>query len=146
MIELCEFPGHPDVFQSAALQGLLEKGHEAVQVIQRDHRGPVAHQGIVCIVPFWSLGVEPDAGFRNEIGHLGQDRCQNLLQEVYMVNLFAVGPQQRAVGAQDPALPADAGVPLVIKPNGVLGICQNLVVRLDEVRNGGVNKPLFVEK
>ena len=75
------------------LVDFYEEREVPAQVAQRDHGQPVAHQGIVGVVPFRPLGVHPDAAARHQVAELDQSHDQQLFQQVDMVDVLAAHNQ-----------------------------------------------------
>ena len=81
-----QFHGHLHVLLLGLRQDLLEIDEETAQVAEGHHGHPVADQGVVGVVPLGALGVHPDAALGDEVGHLGEHRRHDLLDEVDLVD------------------------------------------------------------
>jgi hypothetical protein len=79
---------------------LLAKGDHAAQIGGSHHRQPLAHQGIVGVVPFGALGVHPNATFRNQIANFGQHQQKQLLGQRDMQNLTIAVNHESAICPQ----------------------------------------------
>ena len=94
------------------------------QVAQRYHRKPVAHQRVVCVIPFGALGIHPDAAPGHEIPDLDQGWQQQLLQEVDPADRPVRQYRELAVAAHR-LHPAGDGIFLfVVIGDGIPGILQ----------------------
>ena len=62
------------------LNELLEESHIAAHIAESDHGSAVAHQGIVGIIPLGSQGIHPNAGIRNEVRELGEERDEQFIR------------------------------------------------------------------
>ena len=64
-----------------AIIELNEEGHEAAHVVERYHRGAVAYQRIIGIVPLGAQGVHPYTCLGNEIAEFGEQCDEQFLGE-----------------------------------------------------------------
>ena len=82
-----------------ALDQLAQESHIPTHVTQRHHRCAVAHQCIVCIIPFGTERVHPDTRFGNEIRQFGQQRNQQLIRHRSPIDLSLLVQNQFGVRA-----------------------------------------------
>ena len=71
---------HLGFFQRA--ENFQAEGQKAAQITKCDHGNAVANQGVIGVVPFRSLGVQPDARLRDEIGELGKQRNEKFFAQI----------------------------------------------------------------
>jgi hypothetical protein len=143
-------PGHP-LARHAQLRRDLERraggaeqvegeGKQAAQVGQRDHRGAVAHQGVVGVVPLGPLGVHPQARPGHEAGQAGQHQHQQLLGQPDPDRIAGGIQQQLAVGAQLGGAVLRALVRGLVEVDGALGVGHQRVERADAIGDVGVGE------
>ena len=112
----------------------------AAQVIEGDHRGAIANQGVIRVVPFRPLRVQPDAGLGDEVGKLDEQGDQELLGQIYQAHIFLLVPDEFAICAPGPHPSLDEFFNLWIKDDRVFWVCQQVVVGLDAVGDVGAGK------
>ena len=126
-------------------QDVLEVDQEPAEVVQRHHGHAVAHQGVVGVVPLRTLGVHPNAALGDEVGDFGEHGGHQLLDEVHLVDEDVGLAKECAVAADFATLEVDFLACLVVVIDGVLGVFQERVVRLDPVGDVGVDERVVLE-
>ncbi len=129
----------------ALLQQSSQKIQIAAQVTKRDHRDPAAGQSVIGVVPFGPLGVHPDPTIQHQIRQLGQDRDQQLFQQIDMVNPTLTIGQKLAVGSPpDDPLP-DAPLERTVESDGISRVAQDVPVGPEAKRYLGVTEDALAE-
>ena len=121
-----------------------EELSESPHVVQRDHGNPIAHQGIVRIVPLRTLGVHPYPGFWDEIVELGQPGNEQFFHQAALEQLPIGRIHQTLIIAQLSHPVLDVFMQLIVEPNGVLRIGHDIVERTDAVRHIGKHQGFVV--
>ena len=135
---------HLGFFQRA--ENFLAEGQETAKVTKCDHGNAVAHQGIVGVVPFRPLGVQPNARLRNEVGELGEQHDKKFFAQIDEAHLALPVPNELAIGAFRMHTPAHHLFLFLIENHRFLGILEQVCIGLDPVRNIGEGKDFTRQK
>ena len=117
-----------------------------MQVARRHHGKSVADECVVRIIPFRSLGIQPDATFRNEIRQLREREREEFLDERDVVDVTLLAGQQLAVSTEAGHTLTDPSGQFGIKHDRGTRILPDLVVILDAVRHVGMDKDRGIEQ
>ena len=120
-----------------AIIELNEEGHEAAHVVERYHRGAVAYQSIVGIVPLWAQGVHPYTCLGNEVAEFGEQRDKQFLGESYEQRLLVDTHHKACILSVGRQLGEDMFVGCLVKSNGVLRVAHNVAIGLEAIRHIG---------
>ncbi len=114
----------------------------AAEISQGDHGDAVSDQGVVRVVPFRALGVDPDPAVRDEIRELGEGGYEELLQERHVVDR-SVGTRDELPVRSHRAHPVfDPGGQRVVVRDGGPRVLDDGRVRLQAIGDVGVGEDL----
>ena len=114
-----------------------EEGHEAAHVVERHHRGAVAYQSIVGIVPLRAQGVHPYTCLWNEIAEFGEQCDKQFLGESHEQRLLVNTHHKACILSVGWQLFEDMFVGCLVKSDGVLRVAHNVAIRLEAIRHIG---------
>ena len=128
---------------------LEETLHEidiAAHVVERDHRDAVPDQSVVCIVPLRPLRVHPNAAAENEVAELAEQRHEQLLQQVDLVNRAIAVDDQLAIRANRLDALLDSVGRLLIVEHCALCVLEKAFKRIDAIRNVRIGEHRSMQK
>ena len=109
--------------------------HEAVDIANGNHRCAVAYEGIVGVVPFGAKGVHPYTCTRDMVREFGEQRHKQFLCTCDEHRLAVMTGQQTCVLTILGNEGEDAPVRFIIEADGILGISNDLAIRLNAIRH-----------
>ena len=102
--ERCNFDGDLELRIRPELLMFLEKLlHEyapTIKVARCHHGKTISNERIVCIVPFRTLRIQPDATVRDEIGKLRQRQGKDFFQHAYVQEFTGWIPKKFSIRSQ----------------------------------------------
>ena len=130
----------------AAPQQFLQEAHVADEVADRHDREPLAHERVVGVVPLGALRVHPQAALGHEVGELHQQQEQELLCHRRVDHRPVARSYELRVASVALGGRLDGLVVLAIEDDRVVGVHEQVLVRLDPVGDVGVAEDAPLEQ